>query len=178
MRIDFFVCNPPFGDQKCSTVGKEIVKHIKEHKAVLICGPTNITSYTLTHITSVENENFPNIDYGTGIFTLNLGEALYKNHYRIKTTTKSNFWVKEFGLHNKIKEPLVIKNNDKSKENNRFYLDITNQQFIELNGILKKEEQNYEEWLKMYSRQLRTPKWIYAEIFNKYGYTNLVERKK
>ena len=178
MRIDCFICNPPFGDKKCSTVGKEIVKHIKEYKSVLICGPTNVSSYALTNITSVENVNFPNIDYGTGIFTLNMGETLYKNHYRIKQHLKTNFWVKEFGLHNKIKEPLVIKNKDKTNEKNRFYLDITNQQFIELNEILKNEETNYEEWLKMYSRQLRTPKWIYAEIFNKYGYTNLVERKR
>lgn len=108
----------------------------------------------------------------------NIHKALYKNHYRIRTTPKTNFWIKIYGLHNKIKEPLVIKNKDKTNEKNRFYLDISNQQFIELNEILKKEELNYEEWLKMYSKQLRSPQWIYAEIFYKYGYTNLVERKK
>ena len=175
MKIDFFVSNPPFGDKTCSHIGKQIIKLLCKYKTVVICGPSNIVPKGLTKITSFENCDFPNIDFGTGIFTMNIGNTIYKHHYRIKSQNKSEFYVKIYGIHNKTFENLKIRTDGKVKDENKFYLNITNKQFIELNEILKKEEQNYSEWLKMYSKMLLAPQWIYAEIFQKYGYNDLVE---
>ena len=54
-------------------------------------------------------------------------------------------------------------------------MNINEEDYIKLNEILTKEEENYKDWLKMYSKQLRSPQWIYANIFYEYGYKNLVE---
>lgn len=178
MKIDFFVCNPPFGDQRSSQIGKKIIKNLTVYKTVVICGPSNIVPYGLTFISSYENCDFPNIDFGTGIFTMNIGDSLYKNHYRIKTQNKSNFFIKVYGIHNKVFEHLYIRTGGKTADENKFFLDIDQQQFIKINEILKLEEQNYSDWLKMYSKMLRAPQWIYADILYKYGYTNLVEKIK
>lgn len=178
MKIDFFVCNPPFGDQRSTQIGKKIIKNLTVYKTVVICGPSNIVHCGLTFISSYENCDFPNIDFGTGIFTMNMGDSLYKNHYIIKTQNKSNFFIKVYGIHNKVFEHLYIRTGGKTADENKFFLDIDQQQFIKINEILKLEEQNYSDWLKMYSKMLRAPQWIYADILYKYGYTNLVEKIK
>lgn len=109
---------------------------------------------------------------------MNIGESLYKNHYRIKTQNKSNFFIKVYGIHNKVFEHLYIRTGGKTADENKFFLNIDQQQFIKINEILKLEEQNYSDWLKMYSKMLRAPQWIYADILYKYGYTNLLEKIK
>lgn len=162
MKIDCFICNPPFGDKENTRLCTNIINCLKNFRVSCIstyggvCGV--IDKLTFIESAGWRNEVFPEADTWTYIWTMNdKKEVLYPIIHKLKIIKNGKYFFYEKGYDQRV---YYITNKNNS-ENNRIYIDIENdEEMEEVNNYIKENFEKYKGFLPA----LNTHTWIIANI--------------
>lgn len=182
MKIDCFICNPPYGSQDNPQLCCRIMKQIKNYRAVVISPPPPIFNAFYFNLTSIEQVKFPGIDMTTAISTINDNKPkMFDKKYKYKTSSKpTQFYIhtrQTFVGMEKTKYGLKVRKFGVEKECvEKTYLDITDKEYVFINKLIDETDLTF--WTKLYQRSINGPRFLVPNLLAKTKYAYLVEEVK
>lgn len=182
MKIDCFICNPPYGTRDNRQLCCRILKQMKNYRAVVISPPAPIFNAFYFKVTSIEQVKFPGIDISTAISTINDNKPkMFDKKYKYKTSSKpTQFYIHSaatFGRNYKLKFGVKVRKNGVEKEcKHKTYLDITDKEYVFINKLIDETDLTF--WAKLYQRSMNGPKFLVPNLLAKTKYAYLVEEVK
>lgn len=182
MRIDCFICNPPYGNHDDPQLCCRIMKRLKPYRAVVISPPPPIFNAFYFEVTSIEKMKFPGIDMITAISTINDNKPkMFDKKYRYKTSKKpTEFYINAtqfLGDSGKSKIGIKIRKIGVDKEcGYKTYLNITDKERDFINKLIDETDLTF--WAELYSRCLNGPRFLVPNLIAKTKYAYLVEEVK
>lgn len=182
MKIDCFICNPPFGDSKNPNICCKILNKMKNYRAVIIATPPSVFRSLYFHITTLEKVVFPLIHVVTIIITMNDNkENMFKKQYRyIFSSTPTKFYIQirqNFVGCIKTKYGLKIRKIGVEKEcNKKYYLNITDEERNFINKLIDETDITF--WSELYGNSINGPRFLVPNLLSKTKYAYLVKEVK
>lgn len=182
MRIDCFICNPPYGTQDNPQLCCRIMKQLKNYRAVVISPPAPIFNVFYFKLTSIEQVKFPDIDMTTAISTINDNKPkMFEKKYKYKTyNTPTQFYIQTrqtFSGFHKTKYSIKVRKIGIEKEcKDKTYLKMIDTEREFINKLIDETDLTF--WSKLFQRSMNGPRFLVPNLLAKTKYAYLVEEVK
>lgn len=177
MRIDCFICNPPFGSRENTSLGINVMNKLNKSFCIVICPPNLVFHSLYKNIQYMESINFPNIGTNIGMFVLENKKGLFDKLYVYKRANKETKYCVE--SMNKVRSNKAMKirkiGKDKTPKRKK-YLDITEEEYNGINEII--ENYDFSLWRALYKDNMTGPRFLIPTILAETKYNYLVEEVK
>lgn len=182
MRIDCFICNPPYGTQDNPQLCYRIMNQMKKYRAVVISPPAPIFKVFYFKLTSIEHVKFPGIDMTTAISTINDNKPkMFEKKYKYKSSSNpTQFYIHArqcFSGSMKTKYGIKVRKIGIEKEcKEKTYLIMTDTERDFINRLIDETDLTF--WAKLYQRSINGPRFLVPNLLAKTKYAYLVEEVK
>lgn len=182
MKIDCFICNPPYGTQDNPQLCCRIMRQMKNYRAVVISPPAPIFKVFYFKLTSIEQVKFPGIDMSTAISTINDNKPkMFEKKYKYKTSSNpTQFYIQArqtFSGCMKTKYSLKVRKIGIEKEcKEKTYLKMTDTERDFINKLIDETDLTF--WVELYKSGINGPRFLVPNLLAKTKYAYLVEEVK
>ena len=182
MKIDCFICNPPYGTQDNPQICCRIMRQMKNYRAVVISPPPPIFKVFYFKLTSIEQVKFPGIDMSTAISTINDNKPkMFEKKYKYKTSSNpTQFYIQArqtFSGFIKTKYCLKVRKIGIEKEcKEKTYLKMTDTERDFINKLIDETDLTF--WVELYKCCINGPRFLVPNLLAKTKYAYLVEEVK
>lgn len=181
LKIDLFLMNPPYGSDSNPMLCWLILKKLIKYKTIVICPPAPAFKVLYFIMNDIEKVDFPGIDCGTAIFSINNGKPLFDKKYKYKTTNKkTDYYIQRrqtFSGTKASKYGIKVRKVGVEREcKDKQYLDITEEEYRFINKLI--DESDIEMYRDLYRNSINGPRFLVPNLLSKTDHAYLVEEVK